>query len=149
MGRVGNDFAMGNYATPNEKRMLNHKKYLPSTGSIIWLDLGESNNTEQQGYRPCLVLSRNKIIRNTGLAQICPISTSRKESKKPYWVKLDNRTKTVGHIMVEQIRTVDLINREFTEEEKLPDDILSEVIDKTLKLFPITIERVDEIYLLA
>jgi len=44
-------------------------------------------------------------------------------------VSLDARTKTTGVIMCEQLKSLDLNARNATFFERVPDDILAEVLD--------------------
>jgi mRNA interferase MazF len=47
----------------------------------------------------------------------------------PFHIKLDGRTKTTGVILCDQVRTLDINVRNYEYIEKLPNDILLEVID--------------------
>jgi len=57
---------------------------------------------------------------------IAPISNAIRQF--PLHVALDHRTKTTGEILCEQVKAVDLNNRQFTLIESLPGDILERVL---------------------
>jgi hypothetical protein len=58
---------------------------------------------------------------------VCPITN--KDRGIPLHKILDNRTKTSGVIMTDQVKTLDLTQRNALFVEKLPTDILYEVCD--------------------
>ena len=103
-------------------------QYRAKPGDIIWLTLDPQAGHEQMGRRPVLVVSNqtfNDLIR-TG-AMVCPITnTDRGLHIQP---KLDTRTKTSGFIMCDQVKTLDIQERNAEFIEKAPDDILSEAVD--------------------
>jgi len=61
------------------------------------------------------------------MAMVCPITNT--ISGFPMHVALDNRTKTTGEIMCEQVKCLDISVRSVIFEEFAPDDIIDEVID--------------------
>jgi mRNA interferase MazF len=63
----------------------------------------------------------------SNLAIVCPVTNVNKEH--PFHVKLDERTKTRGVILSDQARTLDLKARSHKFIEKIPNDLLLEVID--------------------
>lgn len=52
------------------------KTYIPNRNDIIWLDFEPTKGKEIGKYRPALVLSSHGYHQATGLAIVCPISTS-------------------------------------------------------------------------
>ncbi len=96
-------------------------------GMIIALNLDPQKGHEQAGYRPCLVISNEVYNNYTSLAIVCPITNTNRDI--PIHVKLDDRTKTTGVIMCEQMKALDINSRGFKELEQLPKDILNEVLD--------------------
>jgi mRNA interferase MazF len=70
----------------------------------------------------------NEIFNNfSSLIIVCPITTRNKDY--PFHIKLDERTKTTGVILCDQVRTLDINVRNYMYIEKLPNDILVEIID--------------------
>ena len=103
--------------------------YIPKQGDIIKMCFNPTLGHEQQGnHRPALIISNNSYnIFARGTAIVCPITNT--DRGLVTHVKLDNRTKTTGVIMCEQIKALDLTKRNAIFEEQIPQDILSEVCD--------------------
>lgn len=96
-------------------------------GDIIKMNFDPQRGHEQKGFRPALVVSNNTYNSITGMTMVCPITNN--EKSFPTHLSLDDRTKTTGKILCEHIKAVDLVERGYDFVEKLPSDILSEVID--------------------
>ena len=96
-------------------------------GDIIKVSLNPQMGHEQAGYRPALVVSNDIFQTHTKLAVVCPITNT--DNKFPLHVSLDSRTKTTGVILCEHVRTLDLNARPNVFVEKIPDDILENVIN--------------------
>ena len=96
-------------------------------GDIIWLDFDPQIGHEQKGKRPALVVSNKTFNNFSNLAIVCPITNTNK--KHPFHIKLDKRTKTTGVILSDQSKTLDINARNYEFIEKVPADILWDVID--------------------
>ena len=96
-------------------------------GTIIKINFNPQSGHEQAGYRPAVVISNNVFNEKAKLSIVCPITNT--NNYFPLHISLDNRTKTTGVILCEHIRALDLNSRKYEEVEKLPDDILRQVID--------------------
>lgn len=96
-------------------------------GDIIKLNFNPQMGYEQAGYRPALVISNNIFNLKTNLTIVCPITNT--NNKFPLHIQLDDRTKTTGVILCEHIKSVDLSKRTYKFIEKLPEDLLQDVID--------------------
>jgi mRNA interferase MazF len=96
-------------------------------GFLIWLDFDPQIGYEQKGRRPVLVVSNETFNNFSNLAIVCPITNTDKDH--PFHVKLDERTKTTGVILSDQARTLDINARNYEFIERIPDDILWEVVD--------------------
>ena len=96
-------------------------------GNIIWLDFDPQIGHEQKGRRPALVVSNETFNRFSNLAIVCPITNTNKDH--PFHVKLDERTKTTGVILCDQVRTLDIKARNYEFIETIPGELLVEVID--------------------
>jgi mRNA interferase MazF len=94
-------------------------------GDIIFVDFAPTKGREQTGKRPALVISNTRYIQQSNFALACPITSAVKPLKVR--VPLDDRTKTQGDILCEQIRIIDLLKREHTVVEQIPKDKLREV----------------------
>ncbi|MCF8010951.1 MAG: type II toxin-antitoxin system PemK/MazF family toxin [Clostridiales bacterium] len=102
-------------------------KYIPHQGDIVLLEFNPQTGHEQKGRRPALVASNNTFNHFTRLAVVCPITNTNKNF--PLHVPLDERTKTSGAIMCEQAKSLDILARNASAIEKVPEDILEEVVD--------------------
>ncbi|MDR1966109.1 MAG: type II toxin-antitoxin system PemK/MazF family toxin [Synergistaceae bacterium] len=98
-----------------------------SQGDIIKLDFNPQSGHEQAGYRPALVVSNDFFNSKTNLAIVCPITNT--INSFPLHVQLDGRTQTTGAIMCEQVKSLDIKQRNCRFIEKLPKDILDRVIN--------------------
>jgi mRNA interferase MazF len=96
-------------------------------GDIIWLEFSPQAGHEQKGWRPALVLSNDSLNKYSIFALACPITNT--DKKHPFHVKLDDRTKTTGVILCDQARMSDINARRYEFIEKIPNDILLEVLD--------------------
>ena len=96
-----------------------------SQGDLISVNFTPAKGREQSGERPALVISNTKYNKKSGFVLACPItSTIRAMNIR---VRLDERTKTQGDILCEQIRIIDLTERPHRVIESAPQDILQEV----------------------
>jgi mRNA interferase MazF len=103
-------------------------KYIPQQGDIINISLDPRLGHEQKGRRPGLIVSNADYHKHTNnMALVCPITNA--ANKFPMHVTLDERNKTTGEIMCEQILCVDLNARKVDFVEFVPNDIMDEVID--------------------
>lgn len=103
-------------------------QYLPEQGDIVRMNFNPQTGHEQAGFRPALIVSNSKFHRYTQLAIVCPITTQLKNY--PLHVKLDDRTKTTGEILCEQVKSLDYQARGAAYVETLPEDLLQEVLDR-------------------
>ncbi len=101
--------------------------YIPEQGDIIFLKFDPQIGREQKGNRPAFVVSNNTFNQFTKLAIVCPITNT--DRGFPLHVSLDERTKTTGVIMCDQAKSLDVSARGIAFVEKVPEDIVKEVID--------------------
>lgn len=103
------------------------KRYIPEQGDIITLEFDPQAGHEQKGKRPALVVSNQVFNHFTKIAMVCPITNTNREF--PLHVALDDRTKTTGLVMCEQVKSLDILARGGAFYEKAPQDIVEEVVD--------------------
>jgi mRNA interferase MazF len=96
-------------------------------GDIIWMNFDPQTGHEQRGRRPAVVVSNENFNRFTKMAMVCPITHT--DKSHPFHIRLNNQTQTNGVILCDQLRTLDIYARQFELIEKLPEDILFEVLD--------------------
>lgn len=102
-------------------------------GDIIIINFNSVKGHEQASKRPLLVVSNEKFYKIFKLAVILPITNNTKDF--PFHVILDERTNTKGAILCEYLRTVDLEERKYNKVEKLPENLLEEVLEKVSLIF--------------
>jgi mRNA interferase MazF len=94
-------------------------------GDIVIVNFDPTLGHEQAGLRPALIISKEMYNRNTNQIVVCPITS--KAKPLPMRILLDDRTKTQGYIMCDQIRTFDINARKPKFAESLPDNLLDVV----------------------
>ena len=96
-------------------------------GNIIWLDFDPQAGYEQKGRRPALVISNETFNNFSKMVIVCPITNI--DKNHPFHIRLNDKTKTTGVILCDQARTLDIKARNFEYIEKIPEEILAEVLD--------------------
>ena len=100
-------------------------------GDIYSVSLNPTEGREQQGHRPVLVVSPRDFNKK-GLAWVCPITSGGASGREAgFTVSLAaTGTKTTGVILCHQVRTLDLAARRARRIEKVPPDVIDEVVGK-------------------
>ena len=98
-----------------------------SQGDIIKINFDPQMGHEQAGYRPAVVVSNNFFNKKTNLVLVCPITST--NNMFPLHIPLDDRTQTNGVILCEHIRALDLNARPHKVIERLPQDLITKVVD--------------------
>lgn len=96
-------------------------------GDIIKVNFSPQKGHEQSGYRPALVVSNDVFNEKANVALLCPITNTK--NNFPLHICLDERTKTTGSILCEQIKALDLNTRPYSYVERVPQDILTKTIN--------------------
>ena len=99
-------------------------------GDIVKVNFNPQMGHEQAGYRPAVVISNDFFNKKTRLAILCPITNT--NNQFPLHIPLDNRCQTIGVVLCEHVKTLDLNAREHIVVEKMPKDILTKIIDIVL-----------------
>ena len=94
-------------------------------GDIISVNFAPTVGREQSGERPALVISNTKYNKHSGFVLACPITGTVKNMN--IRVRLDERTKTQGDVLCEQVRIIDLTERSHRVIEPIPNDLLQSV----------------------
>lgn len=94
-------------------------------GDIIKISFSPSKGHEQRGYRPGLVISDPIIQKQlNGIVTVVPITTT--TSTFFTRVNLDEyNIQTKGDILMDQVKVLDLSEREYEFIEKAPKGVLS------------------------
>jgi len=101
-------------------------QYIPQRGDLIALTFDPHSGHEQKGRRPALVISHDLFNRHTGLAVVCPITTT--ERGFPFHVAVAGCPQVTGFVMVEQVKSVDFRARNAKRIAKVPPPVLDEVL---------------------
>jgi len=99
--------------------------YIPERGDIIWLEFDPQKGHEQKGRRPGIVLSKKEYNQKSNLAIICPITSKIKDY--PFEVRINSIIQ--GVILSDQIRSIDWKSRNAAFIEKIPEEILKEILE--------------------
>jgi len=104
------------------------KTIAPDRGDIVLMDFHPQKGREQSGRRPALVLSPRAYNTKTGLAVLCPITS---KTKGYYFeVPLPSGLKTIGIVMVDQIKSMDWTERQLRIIEDTPMSLHTNVLEK-------------------
>ena len=102
--------------------------YVPERGDIIWITLNPQAGHEQAGRRPAVVLSPKSYNDSVGLAILCPITSQVKGY--PFEALLPAGLPTAGVILSDQVKSLDWRARNAELICALPDETISEVLQK-------------------
>ncbi len=103
-------------------------EYIPDIGDVIILTIDPALGHEQQGRRPCLVLSNRKLNKLGKQISICPITTRRKGY--PIEVNLPAPMSVKGVVLSTQVMSFDWRERNLKFIEKLEKKVVKEVLQK-------------------
>ena len=108
--------------------MVETKKYVPERGDIVWITLNPQAGHEQAGRRPALVLSPKIYNIKSKLAILCPITNQVKGY--PFEVPIPDNLPVKGVVLADQVKSLDWKIREATLICKLPEETVSDVLQK-------------------
>jgi mRNA interferase MazF len=107
--------------------------YVPRQGDIVWLDFDPQAGHEQKGRRPALVVSGDRFNDFMGsLALVCPITNTTRAVKTH--IPLGEDVATMGVVMCERIKSLDMSIRRAEFIEKAPPETLKYIL-RVLTLF--------------
>jgi mRNA interferase MazF len=102
------------------------KTYIPQKGDFIAVTFEPQSGHEQKGRRPALVVSNTLFNEQTGLAIVCPLTTTNR--RYPFHVEVTDNPHINGFIMVEQVKSIDFHARKIKLIGKASDDVLDVVL---------------------
>ncbi len=102
------------------------KTYIPQKGDFVALTFDPQSGHEQKGRRPALVVSNTLFNERTGLAIVCPLTTT--DRKYPFHVPVIGNPNVTGFFMVEQVKSIDYQARKIKLIGKASDDVLDIVL---------------------
>jgi mRNA interferase MazF len=100
--------------------------YVPERGDLVALTFDPQSGHEQKGRRPALVISQDDFNKHTGLAIVCPITTT--DRGFPFHVEITGCPKVKGFVMVEQVKSIDFRARSAKRIIRVPEPVLEEVL---------------------
>lgn len=100
--------------------------YIPAQGDFVILSFDPQTGHEQKGRRPALVISHEAFNAKTGLAFVCPITST--DRGYPFHAKIPVGQSIQGVVMVDQARSIDYGARKIQFSGKVPEDFLVEVL---------------------
>jgi len=96
-------------------------------GDIIKLDFDPQKGYEQKGRRPAIVVSNSSFNRYSKTIMVCPITTT--DKNHPFHIRLNEDTKTFGVVLCDQLKTLDIVARDYEYVEKAPQSLIFEIVD--------------------
>ena len=100
--------------------------YIPSKGDFVAVTFDPQSGHEQRGRRPALVVSHTLFNRHTGLAIVCPLTTT--DRQFPFHVAVRDNPQVTGFVMVEQVKSIDFRARSAKRIGKASESLLEEVL---------------------
>jgi mRNA interferase MazF len=107
-------------------------RLVPSAGDLVWVELDPIKGTEQAGRRPALVITPLDYNQMSTRIVVCPVTSTRRIW--PFDVPLPSNLKTVGYVLVDQVRSIDRSERVLRKIEAAPRSLLEEVLDRLSRL---------------
>jgi len=104
-------------------------------GDIFMVDLEPTQDREQRGHRPVLVVSPDNFNQATGLPVIVPITNGGDFARRIRFAVPLSGTKTTGVVRCDQPRVLDLNMRKGRRVESAPLFILNEVLARVGTIF--------------
>ena len=108
--------------------MVSSQDYIPRYGDAVWITLNPQAGHEQAGRRPAVVLSPQNYNSKVGLAILSPITNQTKGY--PFEVLLPAGLPVAGAILSDQVKSLDWRVRNAELICTLPDEVISEVLQK-------------------
>jgi len=102
------------------------KSYIPKKGDFIAVTFDPQSGHEQKGRRPALVISNTLFNKSTGLAVVCPLTST--ERGYPFHVAVVDNPDVSGFVMVEQVKSIDSRARKVKRIGRASEGTLEEVL---------------------
>jgi len=102
------------------------KSYVPKKGDFVAVTFDPQSGHEQKGRRPALIVSNTLFNEQTGLAIVCPLTTT--DRRYPFHVAVANDPNITGFVMVEQVKSIDYQARKAKFIGRASDEVLDMVL---------------------
>jgi mRNA interferase MazF len=109
-------------------------RYVPRKGDFLTLTFDPESGHEQKGRRPALVISNHLFNKHTGMAIVCPITSTNRQI--PFHLPVPASSSLTGFVMVEQVKSVDYAARHARFVERAPNPLVEDtlsVVDVCIK----------------
>jgi mRNA interferase MazF len=100
--------------------------YIPKKGDFVADTFDPQSGHEQRGRRPALVVSNTLFNGHTGLALVCPLTST--DRHFPFHVPVRDNPRVNGFVMVEQVKSIDFRARNAKRIAPASDGLLQEVL---------------------
>lgn len=100
--------------------------YVPARGDIVEFNFDPQAGHEIAKRRPAVIVSARAFNRISGFTLVCPITSATRGSN--FEVPLKGTKKTVGFVLVDQIKSLDWKQRRAALIEKAPAPIIDDVL---------------------
>jgi mRNA interferase MazF len=101
-------------------------EYVPRKGEFLSVTFDARSGHEQRGHRPAMVISNDLFNARTGLAFVCPVTSTRRDF--PLHVAIPEGEAVTGFVMVEQLKSIDYRARGAKRIAPAPSAVLDEVL---------------------
>jgi len=98
------------------------KPYVPKKGDFVAVTFDPQSGHEQKGRRPALIVSNTLFNEQTGLAIVCPLTTT--DRGYPCHVAVAKDPNITGFVMVEQVKSIDYQARKTKFIGRASDEVL-------------------------
>ena len=102
------------------------RRYVPQKGDFVTVTLDPQSGHEQRGRRPALVVSNILFNKHTGLAIVCPVTST--DRHFPFHVAVVDSPSVTGFIMVERVKSIDCRGRQAKLIGRASQSVLEEVL---------------------
>ncbi len=101
-------------------------------GDIIVVDFDPALGQEQQGRRPALVITPHEVNKLSNIVMIAAITNGGNFARNMgFTVNLTGLgLETTGVVRCDQVRSIDVVQRNASFKEHAPDELCSEVLGK-------------------
>lgn len=111
------------------------RRYVPSSGDVVWLEFDPQAGHEQAGHRPALVISPASYNATTGLMVCCPMSTKVKGHPFEVVFEIDG---VPSAVLSDQVKSLDWQIRKAKKKAIAPTPVMAHVRAKIKALLAIS-----------
>ncbi len=100
--------------------------YIPRFGDFVYIAFDPQSGHEQKGRRPALVTSNSLFNQKTGMAFVCPVTSTVRGN--PFHLPIPTQNSVTGVVMVDQIKSVDYASRNVEFIAPAPESLVADVV---------------------